>query len=99
MTIWANAYAIRNRLSFDDMEKFRGTTPATMLNLNTFLPRQKDYDTLKMRMIEIVKRILIQHLPWLANYQSCAAKHIKHAYSESSAQKSQLVSTFRLYLI
>ena len=59
------------------------------ISLRNILPDGAALSALKMRMIHIVSRILQMHLPFLNKAK--VKKHVKHAYSEEMAQRSELV--------
>ncbi|XP_063954348.1 uncharacterized protein LOC129259624 isoform X2 [Lytechinus pictus] len=87
--VGANSYAVKNRISFRDVEN-QDTLTASDLPIMTYLPSQDDYEDLRKRMCILVERILKDNLNIFAN--ESVILHIPHEYSKESSQKSEYVN-------
>ncbi|XP_041462410.1 uncharacterized protein LOC121413598 [Lytechinus variegatus] len=91
--VGANSYAVKNRISFHDVEN-QNTLTASDLPIMTYLPSQDDYEDLRKRMCILVERILKDNLNIFAN--ESVISHIPHEYSKESSQKSEYVSFLKI---
>ena len=71
-------------------EQENGTCHASELDSSHFIPQDDDWAVLKSREVEMVKRILVQHIGALKDISVEA--HIPHAYSAQMRKKSRVVS-------
>ena len=91
MMIWANAFAVRNRVEFeDDIPDPACTLKAVDMPLTQFLPTHDVYDAVRSRMSVIVQRILVEHFTALKEIP--VTEDIIHDYSDQAARKSEIVS-------
>ena len=87
----ANAYAVKNRVSFRNLDGFTNTIKAKDIPLYAFLPNQDDYDALRIRMETLVARILTKHVGCFKKYAHLVNHHVEHEYSHESRMKSETV--------
>lgn len=92
MILWANAYAVKNRIQ-EDLQYPQLTVHARDLPMSTYFHTSEDILTLKDRMVVLVSRILVKHVPHFTKYYRDVVQwHIKHKYSEQMKVKNETVS-------
>lgn len=85
------AYAIEHRtesLQLDDTM----TTPPLQIPPTAFLPSKNDWQQVKGRLEIIVQRLLVEHVPALADLKGSVTRHIGHAHTKELSTKSKVVS-------
>ena len=66
--------------------------PATEIALSSFLPTPSEWNNIKERMINIVERILTEHVPALQELKSMVLQHVPHEQSASMSRKSCVIN-------
>lgn len=91
---WANAIAVFNRIPapFPITDDSQDTTRAMDLPLGVLLPDTEDWTMLMRRMVVLISRTLMAHVPCFKELTTQVAKHIDHEHSELSSRKSEVVS-------
>ena len=91
MHLWANAYAVKNRVEITDESSH--VEQAQDLPLSIYFHSQEDEENLRERMSILVSRIVCHHIPhFKENYSDVVCRHVKHEFSKEMKQKSELVS-------
>ncbi len=94
MYLWANAFAIRNRVATPVEEDHDGTLSARDdIPLSAYLPCSSDMQLIRDRAATLVSRIITKHVPYFYKHKDVVCWHIPHKYSEESALQSEVVST------
>ena len=90
MHVYANGYGVLNRVppsSFDNTHKIQ----ARDIPLSTYFASLDDLRAIMERMVILVSRILVDHVPFFKRFSKEVNRHIEHTYSKESALKSELV--------
>ena len=90
--IWANAYAVKNRITAPDMSpEGTPTKRALHIPLTDILPSPEDVAALRMRLVIIATRILVQCVPFFSSWGSSVLGHIPHDHSDEMTYRSEIV--------
>ena len=91
MLLWANAFAARNRVAYEETHCSTKSIPARDISLSCYLPNTTDYDTLRERLTVIVGRIACHPIPYFkAHLAKHIPLHISHEHTNESLIKSDL---------
>ena len=92
MHLWANAYAVKNRVNFSHLEENQLCLDASDIPLSEYLPSHADMCTIRSRVVVVVTRIIAEHIPHFHQYyDDTIVNHIEHQYSEESSKQSAIV--------
>ena len=94
LLLFANAYGVENRVNFRHLDDHYGTTRADFIPTTAYVPTHKDEQALHHRMVAIVERKLVEHVPFLKKYSQFLRVHLAHKYSDESRVQSKLVINF-----
>ena len=57
-----------------------------------FLPTKEDCTDLTSDFVELIMRVLVEHIPELQQHKSLVKSHITHKHSSETSKKSEIVS-------
>ncbi|KXJ08980.1 hypothetical protein AC249_AIPGENE17536 [Exaiptasia diaphana] len=86
---WCNHMAVKNRVV--DQQNNKIQTDLLELDNSKILPEARDSQLLKGDYIQLVARILVEHLPCFKFLEKVCPKHIPHHYSKEMAEKSEMI--------
>ena len=91
MLKFAMTFAVRHRTPSLGLNDTIGNT-ASSLDSMTFLPSTADVGYVRHQCMELVKRIVVNHMPGLQHLQKQVLKHLPHRYAAQMAGKSDVVN-------
>ncbi len=89
--LMALCFAAKHRTSSLGMVD-QAVREATDLNGADLLPSQADFTSLRNRMIVLVERILVCHIPALSNLSSKVCHHLHHRYSAKMREATEVTN-------
>ena len=90
--LMAMTFAVRNHESFTHL-RVDDVIAAVDVDPMEILPSYEVTKRVKGRMIHLVSKMMVNHVPWLQHLQKLIQQHIPHRYTEEMRQKSEILRT------